>query len=331
MNRRRLLVALAVMVPLALFIPSKIAASWRPVMLARIAPPASSNNGTPAGSSACDDMRASTRAVVIAHSGARFDLASRAVQPLFKTGVLANGDGEWRIEADGAPRLLVRKGQTPERAYPLPADYVPNSMVLPPPNFNRARVIANETRVELLIGQNYFRWDAVVGQLERAFDVTPNARENQAVTRDGEHIVSADLWQIQTLSTLTGEVVKRVTLSPAQTKNEAVYISNFGKYALYVPPDSNAMIWQVVETATARVLWTFKAANFYGTAIFSPDEKWLATTRGDRKNWEIRDARTGAILRTLPLVPGAQTGAFSPDGGALYSLADGTLYRQRAR
>ena len=63
----------------------------------------------------------------------------------------------------------------------------------------------------------------------------------------------------------------------------------------------------------------------------APDDKQLAVPKTKRHCWEIHDSKTGVLLHTLPMISGVYTGAFSPDGATLYSVANGVLYKQRAR
>ena len=87
------------------------------------------------------------------------------------------------------------------------------------------------------------------------------------------------------------------------------------------------------ETRAGRLLWKFDLPTIDTNVIiaFTPDEKTIAIARPDLRAWELRDIQTGQIIRTLPLVPATECAAFSPDGAALYCVAGGTLYRQRAR
>lgn len=88
--------------------------------------------------------------------------------------------------------------------------------------------------------------------------------------------------------------------------------------------------YHVIESSTGNTLCELESSAFslYSSAI-SPDEKRIALPLSGQ--WQVRDLKTGQLLRALPLVPNTVSGAFSPDGNTLYSVADGVLYRQRAR
>ena len=329
MNRRYILVALAVAVPLALFIPTKIAASWRPVKVAVLYKP-----GQPilVGLGAVSALRATPREIVFSdfESGTICDLQTKQVRALKTEGVSASGSALWRFVGGSAPKILVRRDAT-ERTYALPTEDAEelNAMARGFDGSSYA-VTANAERVELAVGAHYYRWNASSRALERSTNCDmESSLENKAITRDGASIINAGLSQISALSTESGEFTRHTKVP--KTNAEGARVSAFGTYSLYSPDISNAMKWRVMATKDARELWQFQTSAKDDAVTMSPDEKWLAIARGDRKIWETRDLKTGQIIRTLPLVPATNIGAFSPDGATLYSVADGVLYRQRAR
>jgi WD40 repeat protein len=82
---------------------------------------------------------------------------------------------------------------------------------------------------------------------------------------------------------------------------------------------------RVVEVATGKVVRTFPIdaeANLYRIAL-SADEKWCAHP-GPGHTIQVRDARTGALFRTLRELDGFQVVlAFSPDGARLLGADQG--------
>ena len=336
MNRRRFLIALAVAVPIALFIPAKIAASWRPIKVAVIEPP-NSNGSHPFGPTISFRVHASAREITFPTikddetKSMLFDFETQKVRALKSEGVVAGSNGLWRLEKGKTPRLVVRQSAMSERSYPLPAADANEINAMPADLYQEsADVAANDTRVEMAVGAHYYRWNTRSRVLERNTNCDmEDSLENQAITRDGASLVNAGLSKISALSTQTGEFTRhnKVPITGA----EGAHISEFGSYALYEPPLSNAMTFHVIETANARELWQFKTNNMDDPIVASPDEKYLAIGRNNSKLWEIHDAKTGAIVRTLPMVEAVNSGAFSPDGATLYSVVGGVLYRQRAR
>ena len=334
MNRRRFLIALAVAVPVAVFIPAKIAASWRPVKVALIEPP-NPNGSRLVGSEISFRTHASTREIIfptfVAEQPKLFNLATGKVRALKAEGIVAGGNGSWHFEGGKSPRIVVRQNAIEERTYPLPTEDFDELNAMPPDLYQESAIVAaNAKRVEMVVGAHYYRWNAGTRVLERDTDCDMQSElANQAIARDGETLIDAGLREVSALSTQTGEFTRHDKLPKMGA--EGAHISAFGAYSIYAPPLSNAMTWHVVETANAREIWQFQTNNMDDPVTFSPDEKYLVIGRGDRKVWEIHDLPTGRVVRTLPLVSGATSGAFSPDGATLYSVANGVLYRQRAR
>ncbi len=333
MNRRYILIALAIVVPLALLVPSKIAASWRPAKVAVL-----SQTGVPTlvGLGAVSALRATPREVVLfsfeSQNDTICDLQTQRVRPTKNEDVTADGSALWRLKGGNAPQLLVRSDATIERAYALSAEDAEELNAMMEEGFytQSYSVTANAERVELAVGAHYYRWNTGSRVLERNTNCDmESSLENKAITRDGANIINAGLGQISALSTESGEFTRHTKVP--KTNAEGAQISAFGTYSIYSPPISNAMKWRVLATADAHELWQFQISARDDVVTLSPDEKWLAIARGDRKIWEVRELPTGKIIRTLPLVPATNMGAFSPDGTTLYSVADGVLYRQRAR
>ena len=333
MNRRVSLIALAAVVSAALFGAAKIAASWRPVKVALIEPP-NPNGSRLVGSEISFRTHASTREIIFPNFDENpklFNLATGKVRALKAEGIVAGGNGSWHFEGGKSPRIVVRQNAIEERTYPLPTEDFDELNAMPADLYrDSANVAANAKRVEMVVGAHYYRWNTGTRALERDTNCDMESElANQAIARDGETLINAGLREVSALSTQTGEFTRHDKLPKMGA--EGAHISAFGAYSIYAPPLSNAMTWHVVETANAREIWQFQTNNLDDPVTFSPDEKYIAIGRGDRKIWEIHNIKTGEILRTLSLVPGATSGAFSPDGATLYSVANGVLYKQRAR
>ena len=115
MNRRRIFIAFAVLVPLMLFIAARDAASWRPIAIGPII-----EGGTLESSIF---VKATDREVLASFLEARptlFDLKT-GVKQVWPGGVTAEGSALWRLSETGAPQLLVTDA-TGTLAYPMPPD-----------------------------------------------------------------------------------------------------------------------------------------------------------------------------------------------------------------
>ena len=187
------------------------------------------------------------------------------------------------------------------------------------------RVSPARDSVELFFNERYFRWQQNSRRLERAFTVDVFTTFPPALTRDGHLLVAPTMREIVFFSTRSARPQQRVPLQAVKSY-EYMRPSPFGTYTLYDAAGDS----KVVDSQTGRVLWQFGDISLFSVA-FSPDEKVMAVPRKERKLWELRDLRTGKILRTLPMKSGIESsGAFSPDNSTLYSVAGGVLYRQRA-
>lgn len=321
MNRRRFLIALAVVIPLAIFVAAKIAASWRPVMLMHF------------DSGPYDDLKIQASEQMVAVSDTQFNLQTEHKEKLHDR-MSAVGAWTWNWVGGAKPHLLLRDGTQAARSYPLPGvgDEEEWYQVEPLMRFSPAT-----DRVELLFNGNYYRWQARSRRLQRHIQLADvdsrlaGFTRMIALTRDGETVVFAGTTAIREISTRTGRTLRRVPLRGVEFF-ETIRVSPFGRYALYETPGQKTYFEQiVVDTRSGRALWKLKMGSNGTDAVFSPDQTVIAVPLAKSKLWEIRDLRTGQLLRTLPFVPNTQSGAFSPDGDTLYSVANGVLYRQRAR
>ena len=346
MNRRRILVALAILVPLAIFGAAKWATRFRPVRVGVL----------PKQPRYLPVLRASDRYVVAGdrtiyscfdlQTGARTTLQNQGIAPVGAWMVRRTGDvtGRWQLE------LTAPNGAT--RAYgcgDVGFNIAPSSGARP--NWQvenlaiqRLRVSTANNRLELLDGYHYLRWNLTSGALERQTalqqsDPLENAddrdAESFALTRDGKRALAPVEKTLVWRSTRNGEVLVRVPLRGV-TSFRTVRVSPFGTFALYsVDMTGSVARWRVVDAQTGRALWSFDLFSDDDFAPFAPDETRIALPLRYPPRWEIRDLATGQLLRTLPLAHGAGSeanlGAFSPDGATLYSVAGGVLYRQRAR
>lgn len=341
MNRRFILIALAIAVPVAVFIPMKIAASWRPVGVATVAG---------AQTNIAMTMRVSKRYLVASDANATnlFNLQNGDKTLLNYGGIAENGAWLANLRAPKHGQLELSLSNSEQTfAYPIPnvtasskAGFDANATAQ---TLSRQTLRIEADRVEVVNFGAYYRWNRRSRKLERSIrleDMSQNLagfREEKiaAITRDGERVVALDSKGIAWRSTTSNQVTERFRFTsyrPSNRTSEQIQVSNYGAVALYnvYIGGNNSAQWEVRSTANGRVLWKFTLSSPTSRAVFSPDEKWLALPV-DALKWEIRDAQSGAIIRTLPRVPDVRAAVSSPDGATLYSVANGVLYRQRAR
>ena len=326
MKRRRFFVALAVLLPLALFGAAKWAGRWRPVVIGQVV-----------GANAV--VQASDRHLVLScRTGDEvlFDLQTGETRRL--VGQVLSSDGAWLCQLTLAPKpqLALRPANTPASLpliYELPALTADEKTSIAPNWSNYGWVRASPARdtIELFFIRRYCRWQQRLRRLERSFIIDYSATSAPALSHDGNFLISASFGQISIFSARSGQLQKEIALQGASSF-ESTRPSPFGLYALYDAPGKlGPSRFNVVNTQTGRALWQFEVETLRDWPAFSLDETLLALPLSQRKIWQIREPRTGKVLRTLALVPGTHGGAFSPDNSTLYSVANGVLYRQRAR
>lgn len=327
MNRRHFLIALALVVPLALFGAAKIAASWRPIKIGAL---------LQAQKTPTLPLIVASQTVVFAGDQdatiTRFDLSSGRRTKRAIEGVCQGGRALWRLN-DGKLEI-IRPNQT--RAYSLSPlmtlklqnaarfDFAAGGVFL-----SFVKVLDGPEQLQLLAGERFCQWSQRTGQLEREFAYTDfDAGEHNALTRDGQSIVLA-VYEVATYSTRDGRLTKRLKWDAKNGGQQQT--SPFGAYSVYRETLANQQQWIMMDTHTGQRLWSVDWDVKRDLVFFSPDETILAIARPTFGAWHLHQTRDGVLIRTLPLVPEAVAGAFAPDNQTLYSLADGGLYRQRAR
>ena len=323
MNRRRFLIALAPFLQLAIFIVARAAdevSAFRPVAVGKVA--------------GADSVFAATTRYLLIYGDRTgetlFDLKRGAQHPLTENeGLVGRGAWKWKLVVGRTVQLQLRWANGPVSLYACP-QFEGDGLKPLAPDWMRISPRAN--RLEVLLMNRYYRWELRSGRLTRDVPMAFFDGSIVASSTSPDVLVKAGDAGIDFVSIGSGRRVRHVALRAPKDFTAGQFAPG-GSYAVctanngFGPPQRNL----VVDTRTGRVLWKFALTDWRDSPPFSPDGKRLAVPQIKRHRWEIHDSKTGAILRTLPLVPGATTGAFAPDGNTLYSLANGILYRQRAR
>ena len=328
--RRHVWLGLGLMLPLiGLFAWMRAAASWRPQAVGALYS-GNTSNDVPVFLFASDDLVLSPDNI-----GTLFDLNTGAHDPVTSSGVVGlTGKWIWEVQFQKSSRLSLRDVQGESSSYKLPPLDAGEITV---PSVADARVQPDFNRVALVTQGRYCQWNLSSRRLERTVKIYFCDSGPTALSRDGETLVNAGWKGISWASTRSGDVVREVPLSGFQAF-ETQHLSRYGSFALYdgVGTKGPSTRWNVVGTNTGKALWHFdtdcyKAEAVMSPAVMSPDEKLIFLPLFSRRIWQVRELKTGKVLRTLPLLLGVQVAASSPDGATLYSVAGGVLYRQRAR
>ncbi len=338
-----------------------VGAPWQPVALGDFSAPVAFNFGPQRTATASQRYFALDSAML-----SLFDLKTAKSQT-FDAQPHITPNGAWRCEIDETTphQLKVSDGEKPPVTYDVPAAQTSDFAEGKHPFF---RVSSRYNAVVLCTETHYYRWNLATRQLQRQvkladvpdrktpyFTPDPKIVGAYSLSRDGEDIVHAGTKGISVLSTRSGQRVRYTPLEGIEFFQNIV-LSPFGSHALYdgTKRMGGERHWRVVDTRDGRVKWRLENPDNPGNwppqsnpfnaknPAFTPDEKSVAFPFAELERWEIRDLATGAIERPLPLAKHdgkdnfaidayAQTGAFSPDGATLYSVAGGKLYRQRAR
>ncbi len=316
-------------------------ASWRPVEVARFAV-----KGAVAQPSASDHAVAQRIAVQPAFNNtfcALFDTRTGKVQNFNFKGSQPLGiqNGFFWHQQDGmrsdVPFLLKVLGENKEEksfTYRFPSFVEVSNQSL--------RILPEQNRVILLDWKGIYTWNFADQRFQGGVEIGGGVEGGSemvrgspsALSRDGRTFVFVDTQManrviFQTGDTSTGKITKK-TLQSGSLISEYVALSPYGRCALINQP-TNKNSCQVVETAIGKSLWSFILLPLNSWTI-SDDEKTIFIHQG--QSWQVRDLQTGALSRVLPSAPDAPLSplpALSPDGRALYSVANGVLYRQRAR
>lgn len=210
------------------------------------------------------------------------------------------------IDKDGVTRNYEVRGLY----YPQEKDELP------------VRVLPKENRVRMFADDRLLEWNLATGRL-----LKNSLCHGDTLARDGRTFVGVDenYGNLQVGDVATGKILKTI---PWRTDGpmEYEYFSRYGRYCLF---DTRDGTFRVVEVATGKVLWKFPGNFiFVFDSLMADDEKTIVVRRD--KEWQVRNFRTGALVRRLAYVPDLNDAALAPDGATLYSVAKGTLFRQRA-
>ena len=349
-RNRRFLVALAVVLPLALFGVAKITTRFRPVAIGELARTKRSySNG--------EGVRVGADCVVAGggpFAWTRFSFPSDTRRVLAHETILEDSAFTLKLrpqKAGDSAQVRVSDEKGASVAYDVPDTFVPAYHPVMDDNteahsFTRqtARLSPDGQRLELMLDGVYCRWNRGNPKPTRVADILHNGGLNGyetmgpqswAIARDGESVVLPTIEEFSRFSTRTAKRTARLKLATFRGfkgYSDFPRLSSFGTYALYrMQPFGGKAMTYCFDTTRARPLWQAQSKSVGSAYAFARDEQTIAIAQDARALWEIRDVRSGQVLRTLPLASGTQAAEFSTDGATLYSLANGKLIRQRAR
>lgn len=213
------------------------------------------------------------------------------------------------------------------------------------PNF-RLRFSPDEKKLFVAQTTGWDEFEVATGR--RLFPATlPTARQvpgrqkgnivAATMTADGRFLIQTDGAAVVVRELQHHKVVRRVIIpTVVRRPAEQVSFSNDGQLLLIKDagsPDGmhSGGWWYCYGALTGTILWTAPGENISG---LSPDETEMYLYH--QTFFEVRDARRGSVLRTLPAVPYLREWWLSMDGQILLSYSSQGLrpsryFRQRAR
>ena len=229
-----------------------------------------------------------------------------------------DGDFSWVLWLDGANAgaLEVTDGQGKRRVFKGHEVFYPERGEV------SVRILPGQNRVVLLARDVVYEWEFASGRLKRTGKFNFRVVLPEALSRDGRTFVGLSMEDTGFVvgDIRSGKIVEHVPLRTSYMM-EYGYTSVYGGYCLFDQPDGTM---KVVDTATGKALWSFPIVAMW---FMDHHEENVFVDTG--KEWQVRGFKTGKIVRRLARVPDAEDAAVSPDGGTLYSVAGGALYRQR--
>ena len=328
-NVRFLVVGASSLLVVGVFMGREMA-SWRPVVVANVAPYAYLANPLRASKHLVTFTTYSNRPQIVTSCN-RYDVQSGQMRVSRFVGEHAAGTSNnflWHLKfkpffylAKPSPsQLEVEDESRPgtKRVFNFMVDgftdYSPCVQILPEQN-----------RVVLLSQRHIYEWNFTTGKLFHHQE-TPLTLDRK-LSRDGQSYILADHTRFQFGDVTTGTVGRTVYLKNIKAQQESI-LSPHGRYALLEGPKGSASI-SVVSTSTGKVVYNCSTNVGIRGCIMPDDEKTIFVREG--RQWNVLDFGTGAVLRHLPRLTNTSIFAVSPDGATLYSVANGKLYQQRAR
>ncbi len=202
----------------------------------------------------------------------------------------------------------------------------------PPENSSCILISPKQNKAMVLDVNGINEWNFRTGKHQRELFidglVEGGGRSEFALSRDGQTFLHAKETSFLQGDTTSGKTTRTTRLQNIRF-HESLILSPYGRYAFYDQPGA-PFRWGVVSTQTGKRLWGFSIPPIVSPLWAVSDDETTIVVPAD-KEWQVRDLQNGAVLRRLPFVVGVRAASLSPDGATLYCVANGVLYRQRAR
>ncbi len=170
-------------------------------------------------------------------------------------------------------------------------------------------------------GDKLNAFDPASGKTLRSIDVTSHA----GTAFDGQHLFQMAEGRIQRIDPRTGRVLATIP-APEGGDNSGLA---WAEGSLWVGQYEDGKIHQV-DPQTGAVIRTIESSRFVTGVTWIDGELWHGTWEGDESDLRRIDPRTGEVLESLEMPPGAGVSGLESDGGDQFFCGGGSSGKVRA-
>jgi glutamine cyclotransferase len=162
--------------------------------------------------------------------------------------------------------------------------------------------------------------DPASGTTLRSIDVAAHA----GTAFDGQHLYQLAADRIQKIDPKSGRVLATIP-APGNGSDSGL---TWAEGTLWVGQYRDRKIHQIDPT-TGAILRTIECSRFVTGVTWVDGELWHGTWEGDESDLRRIDPRTGKVLETLDMPPGAGVSGLESDGGDRFFCGDGSRSKVR--
>src|SRR5262245_55799321 len=170
-------------------------------------------------------------------------------------------------------------------------------------------------------GDKLIAFDPASGKQLRSIEVAAHA----GTAFDGRHLYQIVEDRIEKIDPATGRVLAAIP-APGRGGNSGLAWS---EGTLWVGQYRDRKIYQV-DPQTGAILRTIESRRFVTGVTWVDGELWHGTWEGDESDLRRVDPRTGDVLETLTMPPGASVSGLESDGGDQFFCGGGSSGKVRA-
>src|SRR5580658_7814401 len=170
-------------------------------------------------------------------------------------------------------------------------------------------------------GEKLIAFDPESGSIQRSIDTAAHA----GTAFDGEHLFQLAEDRIHKIDPKTGRVLGSIP-APGGGGDSGL---TWAEGTLWVGHYREGKIHQV-DPDTGTILRTIDSTRYVTGVTWVDGDLWHGTWQGDAADLRRIDPRTGEVLQTLEMPPGAGVSGLESDGGEQFFCGGGTSGKVRA-